>query len=430
MCDKYERIDKEKCVEMKITIIAGYYPPEQSADTRLNYDLAEGLAEKGNDVTVIVPFPSRGIDETVRKQYLLNRYEKVNNHLQIYRVGWVTHYKQNIFKRGIEFLIKSYQIYKYAKNIDTDIYFVVSTPPSLGYVAAKLYNKKKVIYKLQDVFPDSLMHTKNMRESSLLIRFFRILEKTVYKKVNRICTISDDLKNTLIDRGVPENKITVIYDWIDENKCYPIKKENNFLFDKFSLDRNKKYVVYAGNIGWLQNIKTVVFTAKRFIKTNPDLEFIIIGNGAWKSELDKMLDTGEYTNVRCFPMQPTEDIAYVYSLGDIGLVSLRHGVTKIALASKTWDIMSAGRAIICEIDLYSGLCNTIKSNKVGYCVSPGDVDGMEKVIREMICKISETDNMGRRGRQFICDNLTKGVAIDKYLDMFQKEMEREDCNRS
>ena len=49
----------------------------------------------------------------------------------------------------------------------------------------------------------------------------------MYKKVARICTISDDLKETLLNRGVPEEKITVIYDWIDENKCLPIERKDN-----------------------------------------------------------------------------------------------------------------------------------------------------------------------------------------------------------
>src|SRR5699024_4750024 len=107
-------------------------------------------------------------------------------------------YEQDIVKRGLSFLIKSYQLYKVARTIDSDICFVVSTPPTLGYIAAKLSKKRRVIYKLQDAFPDSLMHTKKMSEQSLAIKFFRMLERNVYKKVARICTISDDLKETLL----------------------------------------------------------------------------------------------------------------------------------------------------------------------------------------------------------------------------------------
>ncbi len=407
---------------MKIVIISGYYPPEQSADTRLNQDMVESLTEKGEDVTLIVPFPSRGVSEEQQKLYLDKKDEIVNEHLRIIRVGNPGKYNQGIIKRGFAFLKKSFQLYKVAKRIKTDLFFIVSTPPTLGYIAALLSKKNHVIYKLEDAFPDSLMHTKNLTEKSILIKIFRKLEKWVYRRVDIICTISDDLKNTLIKKGVLEDKIKVVYDWIDENKCIPIDRNENFLFDKFGLDRHKVYISYGGNIGLLQNIKTVVKAATFFRESNPELEIVIIGNGSWKPELDKMLATGNYPNVHWFPMQPTEDIAYVYSLGDIGLVSLREGVTRIALPSKTWDIMSAGRAVLCEIDLYSGLKNIVENNNVGYCVEPNDVEGMVRVIKLMISNLAETRAMGERGRKYICSNLTRKQAIEKYISLFNSEV--------
>ena len=407
---------------MKILVIAGYYPPEQSADTRLNQDLVESLSEKGEDVTLIVPFPSRGISVDEQRAYLCKKHEIVNEHLEIYRVGAATKYRQDILRRGLSFLKKSIQMYKVAKRQEVDIVIVVSTPPTLGYIAAMLSYRNKVVYKLQDAFPDSLMHTKKMSEKNIIIRFLRVFERWVYRKVTKICTISDDLKETLISSGVSKEKIEVIYDWIDERKCFPIERKNNFLFDKFGLDRNKIYIAYGGNIGLLQNLKTIVLTSKRFIKTNPELEFVIIGDGSWKTELIEMLKTGEYSNVHWFPMQPTENIAYVYSLGDIGLVSIKPEISKIALPSKTWDILSTGRPVLCEIDLYSGLCDIIHDNKLGYCVEPGNVDDMEKTIKRMLSDMKETQNMGVRGREYILNNLTREATIHKYISMLKHEI--------
>lgn len=408
---------------MKITVIAGYYFPEQSADTRLNRDFVESLAEKGLDVELIVPFPSRGISDTVKNEYLHKKYERINEHLEIYRIGKPTEYKQNIVKRGLLFLFKSIEIFLVARRSNSDLYFVISTPPTLGYVAALLSKKRKVIYKLQDIFPDSLLYANKINEKSFLFKIFKRLESYVYNSVTKICVVSDDLKNTLITRNIPESKITVIYDWVDENKCFPINRKDNYLFDKFNLSRDKIYIVYAGNIGLLQNIKSLVLVSERFKESNPELYFIIIGDGSWKINLEQMLQSGEHSNVLCFPMQPTEAIAYVYSLGDIGVVSLQHGITKIALPSKTWNIMSAGRAVLCEIDLYSILCKIVEDNNLGYCVEPDNLDEMEKAIRIMLSDMEAIKNMGERGRNYICNNLTRNIAINKYLQMIKSELE-------
>ena len=176
------------------------------------------------------------------------------------------------------------------------------------------------------------------------------------------------------------------------------------------------YVCYAGNIGFLQNVGTIVKAAEIVSNENKQIKFVIIGDGSWKSTLDEMLAEGEHDNVVCFPMQPTDSIAYVYSLGDIGIVSLKPDITQIALPSKTWDILSAGRPAICEIDRYSCLCKIIEEEKCGYCVSPGDAEGMANAILKLYSDHENLRSAGERGRKYIEKKLTKKLEVQKYVE--------------
>lgn len=406
---------------MRILVIAGYYPPEQCADTRLNKDLVESLAEQGEEVKLLVPFPNRGITEVQQKDYLERKHEIVKSNFEIYRIGKPKKYKQSIILRGISFLKKSFDLYRIAKKETADICLVISTPPTLGYIAALLSKKKKVVYKLQDAFPDSLQYSRSISEKSILMRLLRRLERWVYNSVQEIITISDDLKGTLVNRGVAEEKIRVIYDWIDEKKCYPISKNDNFLFDKFELDRSKFYISYAGNIGQLQNVGTIIRASEMI--DNEDIQFVIIGNGSCKEEIDRILSERPHTNVHCYPLQPEKDIAYIYSLGDVGLVSLKPDVTKLALPSKTWDIMSSGRVVLCEIDLYSKLCKIVVENQCGVCVAPNDAEEMAKAIKVFYENRQQTIEMGKKGREYILNNLTREAAVQKYINVFKSIVE-------
>ena len=401
---------------MKVTIISGYFSPEQSADVRLTYDLASGFAKRGIETTVIVPFPSRGLTQDQQKEYKSKCYELIADKFQVIRVGKPKKYHQSVFQRGMDFAIKTFAQYRQAKKINTDIYIIMSSPPFLGYIAALLSKKNKVIFKLEDVFPDSLIQAKKMNNNDLLIKILKKAERWVYKKVTRIVADSDDIKRTLIDKGVPESKISVIYDWVDEEKIHPINRKDNYLFDKFGLARDKFYVCYAGNIGLLQNVETIVKAAEIISHKNKQIKVVIIGDGSWKSTLDKILAEGEHDNIFCFPMQPTESIAYVYSLGDIGIVSLKSDITRIALPSKTWDILSAGRPAICEIDHYSCLCKIIKEEKCGFCITPGDAEGMANAILKMFDDGNYRLNAGINGRNYIKNNLTLNMQIKKYID--------------
>lgn len=399
---------------MKVTVIAGYFPPEQSADSRLNQDLAVSLAESGMDVTLIVPFPTRGVSEDVQAAYLSRCDEQFRERLRILRVGSPGKYRQGLLRRGLSFLKKSGSLYDAARKIESDVYLVVSTPPFLGYVAALLARKKPVIYKLQDIFPDSLIHSKKLAERNLLVRVLRKLERWVYRSVTEIVASSDDMKATLMTRGVQASKISVIYDWVDETKCYPIAKEDNPLFQKFKLSTDYFYVCYAGNIGLLQNIETIVRASELLREKAPDIKFVLIGDGAWKPHLDKMLAKMPCENIHCFPMQPMEEIAAVYSLGDVGLVSLKPDITRFALPSKTWDILAAGRPVICEIDQFSRLSTLIEKGHCGYSVAPGDAESMAARVLELYEHQAKAHEMGQCGRKYIETCLTRQRAMEHY----------------
>ena len=144
---------------MNVTLIAGYFPPEQSADVRLNYDLAIGFAEHGINTTVIVPYPTRGVPDEKKNDFNDKKCEQISDNFRVIRVGKPGTYHQGLIRRGLDFALKTYRQYKAAKKIKTDVYLVISTPPFLGYVAALLAKKHNVIFKLQDMFPDSMIYS-------------------------------------------------------------------------------------------------------------------------------------------------------------------------------------------------------------------------------------------------------------------------------
>ena len=69
------------------------------------------------------------------------------------------------------------------------------------------------------------------------------------------------MKKNIMDKGVPEEKIEVISNWIDTEKVQPVSKENNRLYDEFGISRDKFLVVYAGNFGAAQGADVVLEAA-------------------------------------------------------------------------------------------------------------------------------------------------------------------------
>ena len=199
---------------------------------------------------------------------------------------------------------------------------IVSTPPIQGAMAAivKKIRKIPLVYNLQDVFPDSLVASGLASKGGLLWKIGRKIEDFTYKNSDIIIVVSQDIKQNILKKGVPEYKIRLIYNWVDSNRIYPIQKKNNPLFFKFNLDTNKFYVVYAGNLGLSQNINILLEAAQK-LQSNNNIVFLLFGSGGIEENIKSEIHRLNISNLKLFPLQPYELVPYVYSIGDVCIVS-------------------------------------------------------------------------------------------------------------
>ena len=103
----------------------------------------------------------------------------------------------------------------------------------------------KIVYSLQDIFPDSLVHTGLAKRDGLLWKIGRKIEDMTYRNSDLIVAISEDFKKNILAKGVPEEKIVMIRNWVDENAVVDVPRADNPLFDTYGLDREKFYVCYS-----------------------------------------------------------------------------------------------------------------------------------------------------------------------------------------
>ena len=206
------------------------------------------------------------------------------------------------------------------------------------------------MYMCQDIFPDSLAGTGLAKKGGLLWKIGSCIANRIYRSADKIIVISQDFKKNLLAKGVPEEKIEVIYNWVDENAVQPVAKAENPLYEEFGLSREAFTVVYAGNLGNAQNIGIILEAAKRFNENENEnenekqaVQFVIFGTGGLEEEIRRRIVEEGLTNVRLLPLQPYERVSQVYSLGDACVVSCKEGLGGSAMPSKTWTIMSCGR---------------------------------------------------------------------------------------
>lgn len=404
---------------MRITVLSTYFEPEITPYTHLIADLCRDWASYGAQVTVVSGMASRGLDEDTRLEYLERTDEYLTPNIRVRRTGPKSQEPTRLIPRGLRYLYQTYAMYQAAQETDSDVYFIGSTPPFLGVTGAWLGKKAPTVYNLQDIFPDSLVNTGQYAEESMLIKLCRQLERFIYEHNTHILTIGADFKRILLSRGVPEGKISMIYNWIDEKVVVPVERKDNILVSRYGIDANKFILTHCGNIGHSQNMEMIVDLASVLQKDYPDIEFIIIGDGGWKDNIVRYIEDKGVGNVRLLPFQTYEDIAHVMSLGDASLVCSKRNVGNSSFPSKTWSIMSAARPVVCSFDLQSELCSIVTEAKSGLCSDAEDRAGLKANIMTLYLDRQMAAELGQNGRKYIQENLTREAATRQYLDILK-----------
>lgn len=400
---------------MRVLAFSAYYTPEIAASMYLTEDIYKGIVDAGHTLEVYVPAPTRGVTEEIREEYKKKKVEKeYDGKLTIHRIAMYREGKNSILRALRYFFVNVVFIWKGLRT-NADVIFVQSTPPTQGMMAGILSKWKKIplVYNLQDIFPDSLVNSGMTSENSIIWRVGRRVEDYSYRHSKKIIVISEDFKKNILTKGVPEEKIIVVPNWADVSGVFPVERKDNVLIKRYNLDPSKFYITYCGNVGFTQNMDLLLDVAKELRNDLPNLVFIIIGDGADKERVLKRLEDERIENIIMLPFQPYEDIANVFSLGDVGMIISKPGVGNNSVPSKTWSIMAAGKPVLASFDKDSELCKLLDIIRCGIHVDAGDKDGLLMAIMQLY--YNRMNDMGKAGFDYITSVASKEKSVIHYI---------------
>lgn len=411
---------------MRMLLMPPYFFPERVASTHLDEDRFFCYMNNNIQTIVYAPTPTRGvtvddINNTKMEEYLYERTVFVKR-FHMYHEG------KNPIMRAFRYMLVNVRQYLLGiRTLNVDIIFSGSTPPTqgilCGLVKKKLCRKYKknvpYVLCLQDIFPDSLVNARMTQKGSFLWRVGRIIEDFSYRNADKIIVISEDFKRNIMKKGVLEEKIIVIPNWVNTNNVFPVSRENNMLFEKYCLDYSKFYVCYSGNLGHSQNLSLLVTVAEKIRHEMPEVVFILIGEGVAKKEIEEKVKEKELTNIIILPFQPYEKIAHVFSLGDVGLIISKAGIGENSVPSKTWGIMAAQKPVVASFDKNSSLASLLERTKSGIVADADDEYALIDAIKRLKDDKQLRIELGKNGYKYVHTELNKDSCTQKYVEVIK-----------
>lgn len=266
-------------------------------------------------------------------------------------------------------------------NQEYDAIFIQSTPVA-GF-AVKIVRKKCpkaiITYNVQDVFPYNAVSVGRLRKNSLIYQILSKIQKEGYKDSDHIITISEDMKDTIVKEGAEANKIEVVYNWSFQDELYEGIDCSKVAY---MFDANFFNVVYAGNIGVMQNVDQII-EAAILMRDDNSVWFHIIGDGGSKTRLEEKAVKHQIKNISFWPLQPAELAPLIYCSADVNIIPLRKNVYKTALPSKTATCLGAQKPIIFAIGKDSKFGQQVMKETGCIVIEPDNPNELVKAIRSV-----------------------------------------------
>lgn len=393
---------------MKIAVVSIGSFDTQYSDYHIMRDIIVGLLERGHDVNLI----QKQYVETPQYPQQFEKY--LGKALQVHNIRFDKKAKADLKARYLADLSYYRQACKWMKKNKPDKVFLQSCNTAFFTVFyAKHILKCPLLYNEQDIFPENAYFAGILSESSPVYKVAHALQKYAYKNATALSTISDDMKSTIVTRyGIPEDKVRVIYNWgHEELKAHG--EEDNVFLKKYPKKPGEFRVVYAGNLGKMQNVELILEVAA-LIKDDADVSFYIVGGGVNENQLKTFAKEKELNNVTFVGMQPPEEVADLYAAADVNVIPLQKGLIYAALPSKTADCLIAGKPIITCVDEESEFAKLVEK----YGVENAGTNQPEKLL-EIIKKMKGHANLCEDGMLWN-DYFTMNKSVSAYCSAMRE----------
>ena len=241
-----------------------------------------------------------------------------------------------------------------------------------------------------------------------------LLQK-IWQKAKAILVLTSFIKNELVARGVPADKILVLPDAVDLEK-FDIKISKEEARRKLNLPQDKKIILYTGSF-YLYDWKGVDVLLKTAEEFGTDFLFLLVGGS--ENEIKEIKNKFKAENILLIGHKPYAEIPYYLKSADVLVLPNKSGHAMSELYSsplKLFEYMASGRPIIAS-DLPS--LRKILTEKEAMFFKPDDSTDLALKIKEIVANPNLADQISQNARQKV-QNYTWSNRAQRAIEFAMK----------
>lgn len=401
---------------VKLLMLTQFFDPEPMPR---GLEFARALVARGFDVEVVTGFPNYpgGKIYSGYRQKLLHK--EIVDGIKITRVPLYPSHDGSARGRVANYLSFAFSALLYCVFLarKPDVIYVYHPPLTIGITAGitRAVRGVPVVYDIQDMWPESL-RASGMVGNERFLSFAEKVCQWVYRHVDKITVISPGFKRCLLERGVPDSKVEVIYNWCDESAVLGNESDSR------GSSKGEGYfdVLFAGNMGKGQGLDSVLDAAEILLARGSRVRFKFLGGGVEVDRLKKSASDRSLSNVIFVPRVPMSEVGPIMNEADALLVHLKDNpLYRITIPSKTQAYMAVGKPILMAVP--GDAADLVEAAKCGTSAISEDANSIANAADFLSKQPPDAlAQMGDNARSYYGRTLSMRVGADRFAQVFRQ----------
>jgi len=357
-----------------------------SGSTR-SYEMARRLVAMGHEVNMITSWRER----SEKHDWFVTHEDGIKTHWL--PVPYSNH--MGYADRIQAFIRFAWKASVMSASVPADIVYATSTPLTIAIpgVYARYRQRIPMAFEVRDLWPD-LPIAMGALENPVLRYMGKMLELFAYRNSDAIVALSPGMRDGVVAKGYPGERISVIPNGSDLDTFYPDKAKRTAFRRRYGIPKSTILMVYAGTFGMVNGVGYLVELASAF-KTDKRIYFLTVGDGQ-EFEAVKALAIQKgclEINLQMLPKIPKSEVSDVLAAADIAVSTvIPLPELEANSANKVFDGLAAGCCVV--INHKGWQADLLASSGAGFVLSPA----IDEAVNELTQWIENPQRIFEAGR--------------------------------
>jgi glycosyltransferase involved in cell wall biosynthesis/GT2 family glycosyltransferase len=388
----------------RILFLTHYFHPEVGASQTRILECARLLHQRGYDITVLTGFPNYPdgvIPEPYRGKLL---HSETVDGFRVLRSAVYPAPNRGFGKRLVNhtsFAISSMLTSWRAGHADV---VIAESPPLFTAVSAvwiKRMRRAKLVLNVADLWPESAVQLGALKNPAA-IRGAEAMERFAYRNADRITAPTPGVARAIEAHPEFRGRVRHLPNAVDIDRFDPAAHP----------PPPDGPVIYCGTVGLAQGVRTLLEAALELEETGHEREFLIVGDGAERADLERLAAKWDLKTVTFTGRVRHEEVPKMIQSASMAVMLLRDvPLFADALPTKLLEYMAAGRPVVAAAA--GQVAELVASTSAGLVCPPENSHAVADAIRFVSGDPIEAREMGERGRRYVADNLSRVVMVDR-----------------